>query len=161
MTTFPEGREGWVFPGICHWICAILWPSPWKSVQVQLQLSLDFIVKRTKTMQIWDTPQSPVVGTKVADGLQDRKISGDFKRNTNHVCMGLNSDQALTPMGRDSGVVGGTAQKSSGPCAAAAKAAASCCSVKADHAHGFEKCGFTDSTPQERSSGGREVKKGS
>lgn len=114
MTTFPEGREGWVFPGICHWVCAILWPSPWKPVQVQLQLSLDFIVKCTKTMQIWDTPQSPVVGTNVAHGLQDRKISGDFKRNTNRVCMGLNSDQALTPMGRDSGIMGGTAQKSSG-----------------------------------------------
>lgn len=53
----------------------------------------------------------------------------------NHAYLRLNSEQALTPMERDLGVVGDGSQKSSGHCAAGAKTASFCSDIKVEHAH--------------------------
>lgn len=55
--------------------------------------------------------------------------------------MRLNSEQALTPVERDLGVVGDSSQKSSGHRAAGAKTATFPSYIKVDHAHVFEYCG--------------------
>lgn len=82
------------------------------------------------------------------------------EKNINHACMRLNSEQALTPMERDPGIIGDSSQKSPGQCAAGAKTASFCSYIKVIMLMCLSIVGVSVSAPQERSSGGKEEEKG-